>query len=91
MALVWNKDLAGGLAAYVKFSPENLPYMNQWVLEDWKDYIVALEPANVPCESRNILREMGILPILQPGQTKTFRIEIGVVAGNDNIQALLSD
>ena len=91
VAWVWNRELDGGLAVYVKFSPRELPYMNQWVLEDWKDYIVALEPANVPCESRNILREMGILPILQPGESKTFRIEIGVVAGNDNIQALLCD
>lgn len=90
-AWVWNRELDGGLAAYVKFSPKDLPYMNQWILEDWKDYIVALEPANVPCESRNILREMGILPILQPGETQTFRIEIGVISGNDNIQAYLCD
>lgn len=91
VAWVWNKELDGGLAAYVKFSPKDLPYMNQWVLEDWKDYIVALEPANVPCESRNTLRQMGVLPILQPGETKVFRIEIGVISGNETIQTLLCD
>lgn len=90
-AWVWNRELEGGLAAYVKFNPRELPYMNQWVLEDWKDYIVALEPANVPCESRDVLRKMGVLPILQPGERKTFRVEIGVVAGNEAIEALICD
>lgn len=90
-AWVWNRELDGGLAAYVKFPPQDLPYMNQWILEDRKDYIVALEPANVPCESRNVLRQMGVLPILQPGETRTFRIEIGVVAGNEAIAQAICD
>lgn len=90
-AWVWNRELDGGLAAYVRFSPRDLPYMNQWVLEDWKDYIVALEPANVPCESRNILRQKDMLPILQPGETKTFQVEIGVVAGNEAIAEEIGD
>ncbi len=86
IACIWNKGLDGGLAAYVKFSPGQLPYLTQWVLEDRKDYIVALEPANVPCEPRNILRENNLLPILEPGESRTFRIELGVVSGNRAIE-----
>lgn len=80
-AYVCNPTINDGLAVYVKFDSATLPYMTQWVLEDVKDYVAAIEPANVPCEARNILREMGILPELQPGEIKTFRVEIGIAEG----------
>lgn len=90
-ATVWiyNKNIADGLAVYITFSPKQLPYLTQWVLEDIKDYVLALEPANVPCEPRDILREKNILPFINPGETVDFQIEIGVVSGNDNIEKIL--
>lgn len=76
--MVRNKEIAGGLTVYIKFNPKQLPYLTEWKLENIKDYVLALEPANVPCESRNVLREMGILPYLAPGEKVNFRVEIGV-------------
>lgn len=70
-----------GLAAYVKFDSDDLPHMTHWVLESIKDYVVAIEPANVPCRPRNVLREMGILPEIKAGETKKFRVEIGIAEG----------
>ena len=78
VALVRNKEIAGGLTVYIKFNPKQLPYLTEWKLENVKDYVLALEPANVPCESRDVLREMGILPYLAPGEKVNFRVEIGV-------------
>lgn len=84
---VWihNPELEGGLAVSITFSSKDLPYLTQWVLEDVVDYVLALEPANVPCESRDYLRKNNLLPFLQPGETKKFRVEINVIAGNDEI------
>lgn len=89
---VWihNKNLQNGLAFYITFDSKQLPYMTQWALEDVKDYVLALEPANVPCEPRDVLRKKGILPFLQPGETIKFTVEMGVIDGNKNIEEKLS-
>lgn len=89
LALAHNKDIEGGLAVYIKFNPQQLPYLTQWKLEDLKDYVLALEPANVPCESRNVLRERGQLPYLAPGEKVDFKVEIGVISGGENIKQIL--
>lgn len=76
-----NPKLNGGLSVSITFDSKDLPYLTQWVLEDVKDYVLALEPANVPCESRDYLRKNGLLPFLKPGETKQFRVEICVESG----------
>lgn len=86
---IYNKNINDGLAVYITFDSKQLPYLTQWVLEDIKDYVLALEPANVPCESRNILRQNNMLPFLQPGESADFRIEIGVIEGKENIEKIL--
>lgn len=88
---VWihNKNIADGLAVYITFNSAELPYLTQWALENIKDYVLALEPANVPCMPRSILREKGILPFLQPEEVINFRVEIGVISGNENIRKIL--
>ena len=62
--------------------------MTQWVYENIKDYVAAIEPANVLCEPRSVLREKGMLPELQPGETKKFRVEIGIAEGKEEINNL---
>lgn len=84
-AWIHNPNLQNGIAVYLRFDSKQLPYMTQWVMEDVKDYVVALEPANVPCEPRNVLRNMGIFPTLAPGEKCRFRLEIGVINGNEEI------
>lgn len=89
-AWVHNKDIDGGMAVYITFDSKKLPFMTQWVLEDVKDYVLALEPANVPCESRDVLRARQQLPFLNPGETLDFGFKTGVVSGNDNITYLIN-
>lgn len=89
-AWIWNRTLLEGVAVYLKYSAGNLPYMNQWMIENVRDYTAALEPANVPCRSRNKLREQGLLPMLMPGEKKSFSLEFGVIEGNDIIAKVLN-
>jgi hypothetical protein len=42
------------------------------------EYVLGIEPSNVLCKSRNILREENSLPFLQPGESTTNNIEIAV-------------
>jgi galactose mutarotase-like enzyme len=88
-AWIHNASIRNGIAVYLRFDSKQLPYMTQWVMEDVKDYVVALEPANVPCEPRNVLRNMGIFPTLAPGEKRRFRLEIGVINGNEAIEKQL--
>lgn len=88
-AYIHNPQIANGLAVYIKFDSKALPYMTQWALENIKDYVVAIEPANVPCETRSVLREKGMLPEIAPGEVVKFRIEIGVIEGNEEIAKTL--
>jgi hypothetical protein len=40
------------------------------------EYVLGLEPSNVPGENRKNLRNGNILPYLQPGESTTNNIEI---------------
>lgn len=70
--------LEGGLRFTEKFSSNQLPYLNQWKMLGHRDYVMGLEPCNVPCLSRAALREKGLFPLLSPGETRRFSVEIGV-------------
>ncbi len=79
-AKVHNPTLRGGLSVYIRFDSSLLPYVTEWILEDYKDYVLAIEPSNVPCEPRSVLRKKGIFPEIAPGETKKFHVEIEIAS-----------
>lgn len=91
LAFIHNEYVGEGLAVYIKFNPKQLPFLTQWKYENVKDYVLALEPANAPCHPRNLLRQNNMLPVLNPGEKIDFKVEIGVVEGNENISQTLCD
>ena len=84
-AALINRGLAGGLGLYLAFRPEELPYFNEWKMLGAGDYVVGIEPCSVPCENRGSLRRRGMLPFLEPGEVKEITLEIGVLAGLEEI------
>jgi hypothetical protein len=84
VALV-NRHLAGGLGLYLKFDAKQLPYLNQWKMMGEGEYAVGLEPCNSPCLNRSVVREKGLLPHLEPGETRTLGVEIGLLEGEGEI------
>ena len=52
------------------------------------EYVAGLEPCNVKCENRGKLRESGRLPFLAPGEVQEMDLEIGVLDGPIEIEAL---
>jgi galactose mutarotase-like enzyme len=69
-----NQEL--GIALTIKFNIRQLPYLVQWKMMGQGEYVLGLEPSNVPLKNRKELREQNILPLLQPGESVTNDIEI---------------
>ena len=69
-----NKKL--GTALTIKFNINQLPYLIQWKMLGQGEYVLGLEPSNVPLKNRKDLREENILPFLQPGESVTNEIEV---------------
>jgi len=67
-----------GISVKITFNIRQLPYVNQWKMMGVGEYVLGIEPSNVLCKSRNILREEDSLPELQPGESTTNYIEIEI-------------
>jgi galactose mutarotase-like enzyme len=67
-----------GLSVKIKFNIRQLPFVNQWKMMGYGEYVLGIEPSNVLCKSRNILREENSLPVLKPGESTTNNLVIEV-------------
>ena len=67
-----------GIAVTVRINVSQLPYMTQWKMMGYGDYVLGIEPCNAPCKSRKDLREEKLLKFLAPGESAAFNIEIEV-------------
>jgi hypothetical protein len=85
-----NPNLGNGLGLRISFSVESLPFLSEWKMMGEGDYVVGLEPVNVRIENRAILRKEGLLPFLKPGESRTMRVEIGILDGIKEIEAFPS-
>jgi hypothetical protein len=69
-----------GLGIRVRFSLEQLPFLMQWKMLRWQYNVVALEPANCYAwDGRVKARESGNLPMIEPGECKTFKYTIEII------------
>jgi hypothetical protein len=67
-----------GIEVRIKFNLQSLPYMTQWKMMGYGEYILGIEPCNVPCKSRATLRQEKNLPDLEPGETSVNDLEVTV-------------
>ena len=71
-----NPSLGGGIALWVRFRPEELPYFVQWTMTGEGTYVVGLEPAT--CRVGGYQREEeGRVIHLATGESRRFRLQIG--------------
>ena len=73
-----------GMRAVMRFSPEQLPYLGFWITNGGYrgEVNFAFEPASGYFDTLQKAAETGVLPMLQPGESKTYEIEIEVDALN---------
>jgi len=85
-----NRDFeGGGLAAYLAYEKKELPVLTEWKDMASGDYVIGLEPSNCPARPRGELRKSKELPVLRPGATACYTLELGVVDGKQSIDALV--
>jgi len=70
-----------GIAAFLSFNKKELPNLTEWKNMAAGDYVIGLEPCNCPMKLRAELRRSKELPMLKPGQTALYTLEVGVLEG----------
>lgn len=65
-----------GIKLSISFNSATLPYLTQWKMMGKGEYVLGLEPCNVPPKNRKALREEGLLPYLGPGESTINEIEV---------------
>lgn len=72
------KNPARGLSLTLRHS-ESLPALFEWKLTATKHFVLGLEPANTAeIQGRAAARANGLLPYLEPGESRSYSIEIEV-------------
>jgi galactose mutarotase-like enzyme len=74
MATLQNVKLGIGLT--IKFKIAQLPYLVEWRMMGQGEYVLGLEPCNIPGKNRKALKEENILPLLQPSESTSHSIEV---------------
>ncbi len=77
-----------GFGVYLKYNKQQLPYFIQWKMPGESTYVTGLEPANCLVEGRVKDRDEGRLVVLQPGEMRTYDLEISVLASNAEIDEI---
>lgn len=92
-AALVNPVLQGGLGIAMHYKLEEFPYYNVWKRLAKGAYVTSMEPMNAPFAvdgallDRAALRERGLLPVLEPGASRHYAVELEVLVGRDEIDA----
>lgn len=68
-----------GVDLRLRFRKAELPFMAEWKMMGKGTYVVGLEPANSFVSGRVQEKEAGRLQMIEPGEKRSFRVEVGVV------------
>lgn len=77
-----------GFGVYVKYDKKELPRFIEWKMMGEQDYVVGLEPCNCGVEGRNVDEALGLLPTLNPGESKAFHLEFGPITTKEELRAI---
>ena len=82
-----NKNMPCGeqFGFYVKYRNEELPKFVQWKRNGTQEYVVGIEPSNCWVNGRDKEREQGTLQFLEPGESREYHLEIGVLSTPDEV------
>jgi len=69
---------------YVNYKKSQLPRFTEWKMMGEGVYVVGVEPSNC-VENRDKERQRGTLQFIEPGETRKFDLEIGVLANKKQV------
>ncbi len=76
MASVYQPKL--GIKLTLTYDTDALDCFTQWKMMGVRDYVLGLEPGNCYPDGRKAMRESGRLKVLQPGESKIYRIRVSM-------------
>jgi Domain of unknown function (DUF4432) len=79
---------AAGLGVYQRYRRAELPHHITWRQLGSGTYVVAMEPSTNRDAGRFDARERGELQHLEPGEARSYELELGVLTGADAIDAV---
>jgi hypothetical protein len=77
-----------GIGYALRFPVAQMPCFTEWKMMGQGLYVVGTEPGNINPEPREKLRREGRLPMLQPGERKTYEIEFVALGSPDEIKSV---
>ncbi|MDQ4078755.1 MAG: aldose 1-epimerase family protein, partial [Chloroflexota bacterium] len=83
-------DNGQGLGGYVRWRLQELPRMIQWKMMGQGTYACALEPTTNWGAGRAEERAAGRLMYLEPGEARHYKVEIGVLTSQEEIERFAS-
>ncbi|AWO00575.1 DUF4432 domain-containing protein [Chitinophaga alhagiae] len=78
-----------GLAAVLRFKKEQLPWLTNWQHWGPGEYVTGLEPGTHPPIGQAAARKQGTLILLQPGESRSYELELSVLTEKNNINKIL--
>ncbi len=77
-----------GIGVYVRCRPEQLPTLVEWKMNGAGTYVMGIEPTNGSgAGGRAWEREQGKLQTLEPGEIRSYQLEIGALTSQPEIEA----
>jgi hypothetical protein len=76
-----------GIGAYEVFNKQQLPFHFVWRMLGEGAYTVGIEPSTNRTGGRLDARERGELIVMEPGETRTYDLELGALEGHSEIEA----
>lgn len=77
----------GGLGAYLRYDASTLPVYVAWRMMREGLYAIGFEPSTTPFGTTTDLVDQGYPLFLEPGETRRYRLELGVLPGSEAIDA----
>lgn len=77
LAKIYQPKLGVGLQ--ISFDAKELDGFVEWKMMGVRDYVLGLECGNCYPDGRDVMRQTGMLKLLQPGERKTYRVRVDII------------
>lgn len=67
-----------GMELAITFDAENLDGFVEWKMMGVRDYVLGLECGNCYPDGRDVMRKIGMLNFLQPGEKKRYEVKVEI-------------
>lgn len=82
-ACIYNPDLGDGLAVLLEFDARTMPRLVEWKMMGEGLYVLGVEPGTNFVDGRVAERKAGRVPVLQPGESRRYHLEVTILSGSE--------